>query len=144
MVDLAALGERTIWIDCDVIEADGGTRTAAITGAYVALAQAMQKLVADGTYETLPLRCPVAATSVGIVGGVPMLDLAYQEDSRADVDFNVVITGEGEYVEVQGTAEHGTFGREAMNSLLLLAEGGVRTSLEAQRAALAAAGISAP
>src|SRR5690606_14631839 len=96
-------------VDCDVLQADGGTRTASITGAYVALVQAMYRLVEDGTYCSLPLKFPVAATSVGIVDGVSMLDLAYEEDSRAEVDFNVVMTGEGKYVETQGTAEHGAF-----------------------------------
>lgn len=143
VVDLKALGERTFAIDCDVIQADGGTRTASITGAYVALLQAMNKLVDAGTYPSLPILTPVAATSVGIVDGVPMLDLCYEEDSTAEVDFNVVITGEGKYVEVQGTAEHGTFDRAQMNQLLELAEKGVRDSMAAQRAALEAAGLKA-
>ncbi len=143
VVDLKALGERTFAIDCDVIQADGGTRTASITGAYVALLQAMNKLVDAGTYPSLPILTPVAATSVGIVDGVPMLDLCYEEDSTAEVDFNVVITGEGKYVEVQGTAEHGTFDRAQMNALLELAEKGVRDSMAAQRAALEAAGLKA-
>jgi ribonuclease PH len=143
VVDLKALGERTFAIDCDVIQADGGTRTASITGAYVALLQAMNKLVENGTYAKLPITTPVAATSVGIVEGVPMLDLCYEEDSTAEVDFNVVITGEGKYVEVQGTAEHGTFDRAQMNELLALAEKGVRDSMAAQRQALEAAGITA-
>lgn len=144
VVDLEKLGERTFTVDCDVIQADGGTRTASITGAYVALIQAMQKLVEDGTYASLPVDCPVAATSVGVVDGTQMLDLCYEEDSSAEVDFNVVITGKGKYVEVQGTAEHGTFDREAMNSLLSLAEKGVNDSLAAQRAALTSAGLSGP
>jgi ribonuclease PH len=142
VVDLKALGERTFTIDCDVLQADGGTRTASITGAYVALVQAMHKLVEAGTYCTLPIKFPVAATSVGIVDGVPMLDLAYEEDSRADVDFNVVMTGEGKYVETQGTAEHGAFTREEMNRLLDLAEKGIQDSFAAQRAALAAVGLA--
>ncbi len=141
VVDLKSLGERTFTIDCDVLQADGGTRTASITGAYVAMVQAMRKLVEDGTYCALPMKIPVAATSVGIVDGVPMLDLAYEEDSRADVDFNVVMTGEGKYVETQGTAEHGAFTREEMNQLLELAEKGIRDSFVAQREALAAAGL---
>jgi ribonuclease PH len=143
VVDLQALGERTFAIDCDVLQADGGTRTASITGAYVALVQAMQKLVENGTYCTLPIKFPVAATSVGIVDGIPMLDLAYEEDSRADVDFNVVMTGEGKYVETQGTAEHGAFTREEMNRLLELAEKGIRDSFAAQRTALEASGLPA-
>jgi ribonuclease PH len=143
VVDLQALGERTFTVDCDVLQADGGTRTASITGAYVALVQAMQKLVENGTYCSLPIKFPVAATSVGIVDGVSMLDLAYEEDSRADVDFNVVMTGEGKYVEIQGTAEHGAFTREEMNRLLDLADKGIRDSFEAQRSTLAAAGLPA-
>jgi ribonuclease PH len=141
VVDLKALGERTFTIDCDVLQADGGTRTASITGAYVALVQAMHKLFEDGTYCAMPIKFPVAATSVGIIDGVPMLDLAYEEDSRADVDFNVVMTGEGKYVETQGTAEHGAYTREEMNRLLELAEKGINESFAAQRAALAAAGL---
>ncbi|PKN11818.1 MAG: ribonuclease PH [Deltaproteobacteria bacterium HGW-Deltaproteobacteria-4] len=105
VIDLSALGERSIQIDCDVLQADGGTRTAAITGAWVALADALNGLVAQGKLKTSPLRDTVAAVSVGIVGGVPMLDLCYEEDSRADVDMNVVVTGDGRFVEVQGTAE---------------------------------------
>ena len=143
VVDLSALGERTFAIDCDVIQADGGTRTASITGAYVALVQAMQKLVEKGIYSSLPILTPVAATSVGIVDGVPLLDLAYDEDSRADVDFNVVMTGEGKYVETQGTAEHGTFDRKEMNDLLVLAEKGIQDSFAVQRQVLMAAGLPA-
>jgi ribonuclease PH len=143
VVDLDRLGERTFAVDCDVIQADGGTRTAAITGSYVALVQAMQKLVTAGVYQTLPIRCAVAATSVGIVAGAPLLDLCYEEDSTAEVDFNVVMTGEGHYVEVQGTAEHGTFDREAMDRLLTLAEKGIRDSMAAQSAALEKAGLPA-
>jgi ribonuclease PH len=105
VIDLTALGERSIQIDCDVIQADGGTRTAAITGAWLALADALNGLVAQGKLPTSPLRDTVAAVSVGIVAGVPMLDLCYEEDARADVDMNVVVTGDGRFVEVQGTAE---------------------------------------
>ncbi|MGE0056351.1 MAG: ribonuclease PH [Dehalococcoidia bacterium] len=143
VVNMNLLGERTFAIDCDVIQADGGTRTASITGAYVALMQAVNKLVDAGTYASLPVTTPVAATSVGIVAGSPMLDLCYEEDSTAEVDFNVVITGEGKYVEVQGTAEHGTFDRGQMNALLELAEKGVRDSMAVQRAALEKAGLKA-
>ena len=141
VVDLHALGERTFAVDCDVLQADGGTRTASITGAYVALAQAMGKLVADGVYPKLPISTAVAATSVGIVDGAAMLDLKYDEDVRAEVDFNVVMTGESRYVEVQGTAEHGTFPREAMDSLLSLAEKGIRDSMQVQRDVLSEAGL---
>jgi ribonuclease PH len=143
VVNMDRLGERTFAIDCDVIQADGGTRTAAITGAYVALVQALQKLVADGTYSLLPIRCAVAATSVGIIDGLTMLDLCYEEDSRAEVDFNVVMTSERKFVEVQGTAEHGTFGREAMNGLLSLAEKGIEDSMAVQRQVLSTAGLPA-
>ncbi len=142
VVDLDKLGERTFTVDCDVIQADGGTRTASITGAYVALIEAMQKLVEDGTYDSLPVDGPVAATSVGVVDGTRLLDLCYEEDSNAEVDFNVVITGQGRFVEVQGTAEQGTFDRDSMNSLLELAEKGVNDSLAAQRTALTNAGLT--
>jgi ribonuclease PH len=143
VVDLDVLGERTFAIDCDVLQADGGTRTASITGAYVALVQAMAKIVQQGAYAKLPIRTPVAATSVGVVNGVPLLDLAYDEDSTAEVDFNVVMTGERRFVEVQGTAEHGTFDREAMDALLSLAQKGIEDSFAAQRAVLKAAGLPA-
>ena len=108
-INLDQLGERTIWIDCDVIEADGGTRTASITGAYIALKQAVHKLMADGKLKASPLRSKVAAVSVGVIKGVPMLDLNYAEDSSADVDFNLVMTEKGEFVEIQGTAERSPF-----------------------------------
>ncbi|HLF76922.1 MAG TPA: ribonuclease PH [Dehalococcoidia bacterium] len=143
VVNMDVLGERTFAIDCDVLQADGGTRTASITGAYVALVQAMNKLVVSGAYASLPIRTPVAATSVGIVAGVPLLDLAYDEDSTAEVDFNVVMTGEGRFVEVQGTAEHGTFDRLGMDDLLVLAQKGIGDSFAAQRAVLSAAGLPA-
>jgi ribonuclease PH len=143
VVDLASLGERTFAIDCDVLQADGGTRTASITGAYVALVQAMSALVSNGTYEKLPIRTPVAATSVGVVAGEALLDLAYEEDSTAEVDFNVVMTGEGKFVEVQGTAEHGVFDRDAMNRLLDLAAKGINDSFAVQREALTKLGIAA-
>jgi ribonuclease PH len=141
IANLDILGERTFQIDCDVIQADGGTRTASITGAYVALVQAMEGLVKKGTYIALPIRCPVAATSVGIIEGNPLLDLCYEEDSHADVDFNVVMTGEGKFVEVQGTAEGAPFDRAAMDGLIGLAEKGIQESFAAQRAALISAGL---
>jgi ribonuclease PH len=143
VANLEVLGERTFTIDCDVLQADGGTRTASITGAYVALVHAMQRLVEDGTYSSLPLRCPVAATSVGIVDGRPLLDLCYEEDSRAEVDFNVVMTGEGRFVEVQGTAEHGTFDKESMDRLLAMSQKGIEESFEAQRSVLRTADLPA-
>ena len=136
-VDMAALGERTLTVDCDVIQADGGTRTAAITGAYVALYQAVAGMLERGDTERLPILCGVAATSVGVVDGEPMLDLRYDEDSRAEVDFNVVMTDSGEFVETQGTAERGAFSRETLDALLDLAEKGVLELVELQRAAVA-------
>jgi ribonuclease PH len=131
---LAALGERTLWIDCDVIQADGGTRTASITGAFVALALALEKLRERGTLGTIPLIDYVAAISVGIVDGEPLLDLAYDDDSRAEVDMNVVKTGDGRFIEVQGTAEGSPFGRESLLSLLDLADQGIQQLVEKQRA----------
>ncbi len=141
---LDLLGERTFVVDCDVIQADGGTRTAAITGAYVALAQAMHKLVQDGALPAFPLRCAVAATSAGIVEGMPVLALNYEEDASAEVDFNAVMTEEGELVEVQGTGESHPFSRQAMDELLGLAESGVHRLFEAQKAVLAEAGVVLP
>jgi ribonuclease PH len=131
---LEALGERTIWIDCDVIQADGGTRTASITGGFVALALALQKLRKEGWLKEVPIADYVAATSVGYVGGEPMLDLAYDEDSKAAVDMNVVKTGGGKFIEVQGTAEGPPFAREVLDRLLELADGGIRQLVEQQRA----------
>lgn len=138
VIDLAALGERTIQIDCDVIQADGGTRTAAITGAWVALADALNGLVAQGKIPTSPLRDTVAAVSVGIVGGVPMLDLCYEEDSRAEVDMNVVVTGDGRFVEVQGTAEAEPFTVAELDLLRDLALRGCAELVLMQQRALAA------
>lgn len=137
--DLSALGERTIALDCDVIQADGGTRTAAITGAYVAAHDAVSWLLAQGKITASPIKDAVAAISVGIVDGVPLLDLEYTEDSACDTDMNVVMTGAGGFVELQGTAEGQAFTRAEMNSLLDLAEKGIRELLAAQKAALAAA-----
>jgi ribonuclease PH len=134
VTNLEALGERTIWIDCDVIQADGGTRTASITGAFVALMLAVRKLLAQNVLKTIPVRDYVAATSVGIVGGQPMLDLAYDEDSTAEVDMNIVKTGDGRFVEVQGTAEALPFGRDALLALLDLADNGIQQLIARQRA----------
>ncbi len=131
---LPALGERTIWIDCDVIQADGGTRTASITGAFVALALACETLRARDAIRTMPLSDYVAAISVGIVDGEPLLDLAYDDDSRAEVDMNVVRTGKGKFIEVQGTAEGQPFDRLALDALLDLADLGIRQLVEKQRA----------
>ena len=136
VVDMGALGERTIFLDCDVIQADGGTRTASITGAFVALALALKTLVAHKALKTSPLRDHVAATSVGLVGGVPMLDLCYEEDSRADVDMNVVMTGRGRFIEVQGTAEHTPFDDAQMSALIGLARAGIGRLVEIQKGAL--------
>ena len=130
---LEELGERTVTLDCDVIQADGGTRTASITGAFVAMVFAMQKLRERDVIRTMPVQDFVAATSVGIVDGLPMLDLAYVEDSAADVDMNVVKTGGGLYIELQGTAEAIPFGREALNQLLDLADTGIRQLIAMQR-----------
>ena len=136
VTDMRALGERTFQVDCDVLQADGGTRTAAITGSYVALYMALHKLVQAGVYPTVPLKAAVAATSVGIVDGQALLDLYYQEDSKAEVDFNVVMTSEGEFVEVQGTAEGRPFSREVMDGLLDLARKGIDELFLAQQEAL--------
>jgi ribonuclease PH len=134
VTNLPALGERTVWIDCDVIQADGGTRTASITGAFVALALALEKMRERDMIRTIPLSDYVAATSVGVVDGEPLLDLAYDDDSRADVDMNIVRTGDGRFIEVQGTAEAIPFGRDALNTLLDLADLGIRQLVEKQRA----------
>ena len=137
IADLDALGERTFIVDCDVLQADGGTRTAAITGAYVALYQAMQTLANMGVLSSIPLNSAVAATSVGIVRTYTLLDLCYDEDFSADVDFNVVMTSQGKFVEIQGTAEANPFTKESIDSLLSLAEKGIRQLFEVQEAVLA-------
>src|SRR5438552_2154803 len=134
VTNLSALGERTIWIDCDVIQADGGTRTASITGAFVALALALEKMREREMIKTIPLADYVAAISVGIVDGEPLLDLAYEDDSRAEVDMNVVKTGNGRFIEVQGTAEALPFGRDALDQLLDLADLGISELVAKQRA----------
>lgn len=136
VVDLSLLGERTVWIDCDVIQADGGTRTASITGAFVALVMALARARAAGQIDGFPVRSFLAATSVGVIAGEPVLDLCYSEDSHAEVDMNVVMTGEGSFVEVQGTAEGAPFDRAALDSLLALAAGGIARLIELQREAL--------
>ena len=134
VMNLPALGERTIWIDCDVIEADGGTRTASITGAFVALALATEKMRERDLIRTIPIVDYVAAISVGIVDGQPLIDLAYEDDSRADVDMNIVKTGDGRFIEIQGTAEAIPFGRDRLNALLDLADLGIAQLIEKQRA----------
>lgn len=133
VTDLAALGERTIWIDCDVIQADGGTRTAAITGAFISLADALHTLRDNGRITSLPLKDFVAATSIGLVEGEVVLDLCYAEDSIADVDMNVVMTGAGKYIEIQGTAEESPFDRSQLESMLQLAGTGIRELIAIQR-----------
>jgi ribonuclease PH len=136
VTDLAALGERTLTVDCDVLQADGGTRTAAITGGYVALFAALHNLKKQGTLASLPLNGAVAATSVGIMGREKLLDLCYEEDNRASADFNVVMTDKGEFVELQGTAEGSPFSKEAVDALLELAEKGIKQLFKVQKAAL--------
>jgi ribonuclease PH len=143
VVDLDALGERTVWLDCDVLQADGGTRCASICGAWVALHQALSRQIDPGALAALPLRDSIAAISVGMVDGAPLLDLAYSEDSRAESDMNVVMTGGGRLVEVQATAEGHTFSRAELDVLLDLAEAGVRALTAAQLAAVAPAGAAA-
>ena len=125
VIDLSSLGERTLWIDCDVLQADGGTRCASITGAYTALALASSRLKSRGDLERSPLRDSVAAVSAGVIGGEVVLDLPYEEDARAEVDMNVVATGAGRFVEVQGTGEEGTFSREELDQLTTLALKGI-------------------
>ncbi len=136
VVDTSALGERTITVDCDVLQADGGTRTAAITGAYVALALGVRKLLAAGMLKQNPLLSPVAATSVGIVKGVPLLDLCYEEDSAAEVDMNLVMTGSGKFIEVQATAEQLPFDDPQLGELISLAKAGIATLVDLQNEAL--------
>ena len=130
------LGERTVWIDCDVIQADGGTRTASITGSFVALGLALGRLYIDGNLVSWPVTAFVGAVSVGILGGVPTLDLNYEEDSKAGVDMNVVATDKGRFVELQGTGETATFTEEEMNAMLTLAKNGIAQLIEKQREAL--------
>jgi len=144
VADTKALGERTIWVDCDVLQADGGTRTASVTGGFVALALAMKRLVDEGTLAALPLRGTVAAISAGVVRGEAVLDLPYEEDSKADVDMNFVVTGRGMLVEVQGTAEREPFSPRLMEQVTAMALRGCARLAEQQRAALAALGLRLP
>ncbi len=137
--DMTSLGEHTFIIDCDVLQADGGTRTAAITGAYVALYLAMDKLANMGVISSVPLNCAVAATSVGVVHGTRMLDLCYDEDSQAESDFNIVMNSKGEFVEIQGTAETKPFNKETVDFLLTLAEKGIRELFTIQQAVIESA-----
>lgn len=142
VVSLENLGERTLWVDCDVLQADGGTRTTSISGAFVAVALALARLQRAGSLQKPVLRDQVAAISVGVVGGEVMLDLPYEEDSRADVDMNVVATASGRFVEVQGTGEDATFERSELDALLDLAQGGISRIAAAQRDAIEGAGHS--
>jgi ribonuclease PH len=136
VTDLTGFGERTIWIDCDVIQADGGTRTASITGAYVALVDAFRKMVKDGLIEKVPIKGAVAAISVGKVDGRVLLDLNYEEDSKAQVDMNVVMTGDGKFVEIQGTAEESVFAKEEMDKLTKVAGKGIKKLTKIQKEVL--------
>lgn len=136
VVELEKLGERTVWIDCDVIQGDGGTRCASITGGFIALVDCLRKLKKDKIISTLPLKDFVAALSVGILKGNPILDLTYEEDSRAEVDMNVVMTGEGKFIEVQGTAEGQPFSKAEMDKLLSLAKEGIEGLIEVQKKTL--------
>jgi ribonuclease PH len=136
-IDLEKLGSRTIWVDCDVLQADGGTRTAAITGAYVALSLAARRMLAEGKLKETPMHHAVAAVSVGIVGGQALLDLCYTEDTAAAVDFNLVMNSAGEFIELQGTGEEAAFSESQLSELVTLGKAGIRELFEAQRAALA-------
>lgn len=133
VTEMKAMGERTVWIDCDVIQADGGTRTASITGSFIALCLGLNKLKKDGLINKVPIKDFVAATSVGIVNVDLLLDLTYDEDSRADVDMNIVMTGKGEFIEIQGTAEKRTFDKNQMDRLLDLAKKGILELVDIQR-----------
>jgi ribonuclease PH len=133
VVDLSGLGERTIWIDCDVLQADGGTRTASITGAFICLSDALKYALRNGLIEKTPLKDYLAAISVGVVRGEPMIDLCYSEDSAAEVDMNVVMTGSGKFVEIQGTAEGLPFSKATLDSLVKLAEGGITDLINTQK-----------
>ena len=137
-IDLQKVGERTVWIDCDVLQADGGTRTAAITGAFVALSLAIRKLMVEKKLSENPILNPVAAVSVGIVNGVPLLDLCYTEDVAASVDMNLVMNGAGEFIEVQGSGEEATFSESQLAALLTLGKSGIKSLLTAQQKALQA------
>jgi len=136
VTEMKEIGERSIWIDCDVIQADGGTRTASITGSFIALADALNKLKKDGRISKIPVKDFVAATSVGLMNGKLLLDLNYEEDSQADLDMNIVMTGAGEFVEIQGTAERKTFNKEEMDKLLTLAKKGIEELIDIQRSFL--------
>lgn len=133
VTEMKSLGERTLWIDCDVIQGDGGTRTASITGSFIALVDALAKLKKNGLIKEIPVRDYVAATSVGIVNGELLLDLCYEEDSKAEVDMNIVMTGKGEFIEIQGTAERNPFSKDQMDKMLGLAKEGIEDLFSIQR-----------
>ena len=133
VTNLRGFGERTIWLDCDVIQADGGTRTASITGSFIALVLALEKIKKDGLIKEIPIKDFVAATSVGMLRGELLLDLSYDEDSQADVDMNVVMTGKGEFIELQGTGEKSTFSKSQMDKMLALAQGGIEELFDIQK-----------
>ena len=133
VTDMEKMGERTIWIDCDVLQADGGSRTASITGSFIALVDALRKLKKNGLIKDIPIRDYVAATSVGIVAGSLLLDLCYEEDSKAEVDMNIVMTGSGEFIEIQGTAERRPFVKDQMDAMLVLAKNGINELFSIQR-----------
>ncbi len=136
VTDMKSLGERTLWMDCDVIQGDGGTRAASITGSFLALCDSLHKLKKGGLLNKIPIKDFVAATSVGMFKGNLLLDLTYEEDSQADVDMNIVMTGKGEFIEIQGTAERKTFSKEEMNNLLTLAKKGIEELIDTQRTLL--------
>ena len=136
VTNMQELGERTVWVDCDVIQADGGTRTASITGGFVALVLALERLRSQGTIPRVPITDYVAATSVGVIAGTPMLDLAYDEDSKAEVDMNIVKTSDGRFIELQGTAETKPFDRAALDALIALADKGIKELMDRQRDAV--------
>jgi ribonuclease PH len=138
IADLKSLGERTIWIDCDVIQADGGTRTASITGAYIALVEAARGWLERGLMISDPIKEAVAAVSIGMIDGKILLDLCYEEDSHADVDMNIVMTGSGKFVEVQGTAESAPFSKKQLERMAEIAQGGIRELMKAQKKVIAA------
>ncbi|MEW6162615.1 MAG: ribonuclease PH [Nitrospirota bacterium] len=144
VVDLSSLGERTIWIDCDVIQADGGTRTAAITGSFICLSDALRYALRNGLIEKIPIKDYLAAISVGVVNGEPRLDLCYLEDSVAEVDMNIVMTGSGRFVEIQGTAEGMTFSKATLDSLITLAEEGINSLIEIQKRLIEGEGKQSP
>ncbi|MBI1871137.1 MAG: ribonuclease PH [Chlamydiae bacterium] len=133
IADMKSLGERTIWIDCDVIQADGGTRTASITGSFIAMIMALHQLKSAGKIKEIPVKDFVAAISVGVFNGTPMIDLCYEEDSKAQVDMNVIMTGKGEFIEIQGTAEHQPFNLSEMNQMIKLAKSGLKKIFEIQK-----------